>query len=366
MATNELFYQLALMRIENIGDIFARRLLQQFGTPENIFNTTEKQLLSIEGLGIKRVKSLQTKIDSTEIRKEIDFINKHQISTCFITENDFPPKLKACPDAPFMLFSKGNGNLLTDKTIAIVGTRKNTDYGQRMTEDLIEGLSDLDVVIVSGLAYGIDAIAHRKALQCGLKTFAVLAHGLDRIYPSAHKNIAKEIINQGTLITEYPSATNPDKQNFPMRNRIVAGMADVVVVVETDEKGGAMITAKLASSYNREVMAFPGRVTDSKSKGCNYLIKTNIAQTITCAQDLIYMMNWQPSTNKKSVQAKLFTNLTEDEKKLIEILKDKEAIHIDELMLKSNFNNSTLASLLLTLEFQNIVKSLPGKRYRLC
>jgi DNA processing protein len=264
-----------------------------------------------------------------------------------------------------MLYTKGSVGLNPKKSVAIIGTRKNTDYGRQVTEDLVEGLKDLDITIISGLAHGIDAIAHRKALECGLPTFAVLAHGLDRIYPVAHKGLAKEIIGQGALITEHISGTNPDKQNFPMRNRIVAAMSDITIVVETDIKGGAMITAKLAASYNRDVAAFPGRATDSRSRGCNYLVKTNIAQLITGVEDLLEMMNWQRDIEKKAVQAKLFDNLSGEELQLVKTLQGRDAVHIDELMLKAGLNSSVLASLLLSLEFQNVIRSMPGKRYAL-
>ncbi len=361
-----LFYQIALSRVENIGNIYAQKLLQIFKTPEAVFQASARDLMRIGGFGTVRIRSLKKPIDEKAVIKEIAFIRKHGIETCFWLDDNYPKLLRSCPDAPLMLFSRGSHLLQSGKNVAIVGTRKNTDYGLRMTEELIDGLKDMDVNIISGLAYGIDAVAHRCALRCGLPTFAVLAHGLDRIYPPAHKSMAKDIMKQGTLITEYPSGTSPDRQNFPMRNRIVAGMSDVVVVMETGEKGGAMITAKLAASYNREVAAFPGRIIDASSTGCNYLIKTNIAQLITHAGDLLEMMNWQQTTNRKSVQAKLFAHLSAEEMSVVTALKGQESMHIDELTLRSGKSNSALASILLTLEFQNVVKSLPGKRYRLC
>jgi len=363
---HELFYRIALSRVEQIGPVSAQKLLQHFGSPEAVFKASAKALLQVEGLGSTRIKSIRKPIDEQAVLKEIDFIKKHKITPCFWSEDTYPKRLKNCPDAPLMLFSKGSTSIPAGKNIAIVGTRKNTDYGSRMTEELIEGLKDTDVNIISGLAYGIDAVAHKRALQCGLPTFAVLAHGLDRIYPSLHKSLAKDIVSNGALITEYPSGTNPDRQNFPLRNRIVAGISDVTVVVETGLKGGAIITAKLATSYNREVAAFPGRVIDAGSAGCNYLIRTHIAQLITCADDLMEMMNWQQDTHKKSVQAKLFDCLSSKEIAIVNLLKDQEAMHIDELMIRSGKSNSDLAALLLSLEFQNVVKSLPGKRYRLC
>jgi DNA processing protein len=361
-----LFYQIALSRVEYIGPVYAQKLLQHFNSPEAIFKASVKALSQVEGLGNARIKSIRKPIDEQAIMQEMAFMKKHHITPLFWSDDAYPKRLKYCADAPLMLFTKGSKLKPSGKNLAIVGTRKNTDYGCRMTEELIDGLKDTDVNIISGLAYGIDAVAHRRALQCGLPTFAVLAHGLDRIYPPLHKSLAKDIIHNGALITEYPSGTNPDRQNFPLRNRIVAGLSDVIVVVETGMKGGAIITAKLGIAYNREVAAFPGRIIDNISAGCNYLIKTQIAHLITNADDLLEMMNWHQETHKKSVQAKLFTSLSATEMDIVNLLKDQEAMHIDELMIRSGKNNSTLAALLLSLEFQNIVKSLPGKRYRLC
>lgn len=365
LTDQELFYHIALSQVDNIGYVHARRLLQHFHSAEKVFHATAKELTAIEGLGQKRIGSLKEGINSKRVQKELAFIGKHGIQPLMWHTDAYPSRLTDCYDAPLILYAKGNKDLNPEKSVAVIGTRKNTEYGRKVTEDLIEGLKDLNITIVSGLAYGIDAIAHRKALQCGLPTFAVLAHGLDRIYPVAHRSLAKEVAGHGALVTEYTSGTNPDKQNFPMRNRIVAAMADITIVVETDIKGGAMITAKLAASYNHDVAAFPGRTTDTKSNGCNYLIKTNIAQLITRAEDVLEMMNWQRNIEKKIVQSKLFNNLSAEEMQLVNILQGRDAMHIDELMLKANMNSSVLASILLSLEFQNVVRSMPGKRYAL-
>jgi DNA processing protein len=361
----ELLYRIALTQTDQVGYKFGRRLLQVFGSAKAIFNASSKQLKTIEGIGETKSKLFSTKPDLKKAVAELEFIVKHNIQPVFILDDSYPEKLKECNDAPLMLYYKGTELLKYKKTVAIIGSRENTDYGARMTEELIEGLKHEDIIIISGLALGIDGIAHRKALQTGLPTIAVVAHGLDTIYPSQHKHIAREMLKHGGLLTEYPSKTIPDKYNFPMRNRIVAGLSDVTVVVETAKKGGAMITAKLATSYNREVAAFSGRAIDKKSEGCNYLIRTNIAQLITCADDLLEMMNWRGNSTEKIVQAKLFDHLTDEEMKIADVLNNTEGMHIDELLLKSNFNPAQLSSMLLTMELNGAVKALPGKRFRM-
>lgn len=362
----ELFYQIALSQTKNIGDKLARKLLSHFGSAKNIFLAKSNDLERIDSFGKLRIQSLKKEINQKEIEKEINFIAKHNIQILFLNDSQYPKRLRECEDAPILLYYRGNADLNAKKVISIIGTRLNTDYGLRCTEHLLEGLKNQEnLLTISGLALGIDGIAHKKSLSYGIPTVGVIAHGLDRIYPSQHASLAKEMIKHGGLLSEFPSNTNPDKQNFPIRNRIVAGMSDVTIVVETDEKGGSMITAKLASSYNREVAAFPGRVIDQKSRGCNYLIKTSIAQMITNADDLKEMLNWDEVENKASVQKKLFSSLSEVEMGITKILGDTEGLHIDELQLKSAIPYSKLAALLLSMELEGIVKTLPGKRYRL-
>lgn len=363
--SDDLFYQIALTRTEWIGDKLARHLLTIFGSAEAIFKAPAKQLATLEHFGTQRVKALKKAIDIKRIEEEIRFMTRHQIQPLFFSDNDYPQKLKHCPDAPILLYFKGKASLNASRVISIVGTRAHTDYGLRCTENLIYELKTADILIVSGLAFGIDAIAHRAALNQGIPTIGVLGHGLDRIYPAQHKSLARDMLENGGLLTEHGRGTNPDKQNFPTRNRIVAGIADVTVVIETDEKGGSMITAQLASGYNRDVAAFPGRTIDNKSRGCNYLIRTHIAQMITGAGDLLEMMNWEPAKRKPAVQKKLFLHLNKEEQALCTILEGAEGVHIDELALKSALSNTKLASMLLSLELEGLVKALPGKRFRL-
>jgi len=364
---SELFYQIALTQVNMVGDKVARVLLSRFGSATAIFNASERELSVISGMGAGRVKAFKKSLDRTRIEKELKFMQQHNIQPLFINHPNYPKLLKDCPDAPIMLYFKGGGDINNKKVIAIVGTRTNTDYGRQMVEELIAGLKGRkDVLIVSGLASGIDAIAHKSALKNDIETIGVLGHGLDRIYPAQNRKLASEMLSCGGLLTEYISETIADRQNFPQRNRIVAGMADVTVVVETKEKGGSMITAKLACSYNREVAAFPGRSIDSHSAGCNYLIKTNIARMITQAGDLMDMMNWQPEEDQKTIiQRKLFNSLNLEEQKVVQCLDVEKEIHIDELSIKSGLSDNKMAAILLGLELEGLVRSLPGKRYRL-
>ncbi len=265
-----------------------------------------------------------------------------------------------------MLFYKGNADLNATKVVAVVGTRKNTDYGHKLCEELVEGLQSMgNILVVSGLALGIDAIAHKKCVSLGMPTVGVLGHGLDRIYPYNHKELSEQMVEHGGILAEFPSETLPDRNNFPMRNRIVAGLSDVTVVVESHVSGGALITAHMASGYNREVAAFPGRVNDSRSAGCNELIRTNIAGMITKAEDLAEMMNWNKEGRPKAVQKQLFINLSPDEQKIVDMLNGKDNVHADELFYTTGLANSQLAATLLQLEMQGVIKSLPGKLYRM-
>lgn len=365
LSDQELYYLMALTNTAFIGDKTARVLLEYFGSAEEVFKVPARRLAAIGGLGEKRVQSLKSAIDSGTILQEIEFIKRHNIRPLHLEHSLYPQQLKACADAPVLLYYKGNADLNAKRMVAVIGTRKNTDYGRQLTEELIEDLQGEQVTVVSGLAFGIDVYAHKKAIACNTPTIGVMAHGLDRIYPSAHKGIAKEIVMQGGLLTEYPSGTLPDKQNFPMRNRIVAGMSAVTVVVETGIKGGAMITARLASDYNKEVAAFPGRTTDSKSAGCNELIRSHIAHMIGNAGDLMDLMSWKTDKKKEVVQPELFSRLTGDALQVVRILEGSEGMGIDELLLKSGTGSSMLASVLLGLELEGVLRLLPGKRYRL-
>ena len=363
--TNDLLYQLALTNVANIGPVQAKILTEHFHNAEDIFKSSKKQLESIEGIGEVRARSIKLFEHFSALEKEIDFIEKYKIQPLFIKDEKYPKRLLNCYDSPTLLFYKGNADLNASRIINIIGTRNNTDYGKQLTEQLISELQNQQVLIISGLAYGIDAIAHKAAVQNNLPTVGVLAHGLDTIYPASHSALAKQMLQNGGLLTEFRKETLPDKHNFPKRNRIVAGMADATIVIETPVKGGSMITAELANGYNRDVFAYPGKTTDSKSAGCNYLIKNNKAALLTDAEQLIETMGWTTKKARRKEQKELFISLTNDEQTLVNVLKEKETVHVDELFLKSGLTSSTVAAAMLNLEFQNVIASLPGKLYKL-
>jgi DNA processing protein len=363
---NDLLYQVALTLVPNIGDIHAKTLIHIYGDAQSIFNAKKKDLENIEGIGSIRAKSIKEFDNFSSSEAEIKFIEKYNITPLFITDKNYPQRLLNCYDSPALLYYRGNSDLNTSKIVAIIGTRNNSDYGATVCEKLVAELCEQNILIVSGLAFGIDTIAHKAALKNNLSTVAVLAHGLDRIYPTQNKSLAKQITEQGGLLTDFISGTNPDKQNFPKRNRIVAGISDAVIVIESSKKGGSLITAELANSYNKDVFAIPGKTNDTKSEGCNYLIKNNKAALITSAEDLLENMGWndQKKSSPKKQRA-LFIELSADEKTIINILQEKENIHIDELYFKSGLSSSAVASALLTLEMQSVIISLPGKVYKI-
>jgi DNA processing protein len=363
---NDLLYQIALTLVPNIGDVHAKTLISIYGTAEAVFKAKKKELEHIEGIGTVRAKSIKDLFDFSIAEEEIRFIEKYKITPLFITDDDYPKRLLNCFDSPALLYFRGNADLNSSKIISIVGTRNNSGYGKTVCEKFIEELTAENILIVSGLAFGIDTIAHKAALKNNLETVAVLAHGLDRIYPEQNKSLAKQITGHGGLLTDFISNTNPDKQNFPKRNRIVAGMCDAVVVIESSKKGGSLITAELGNGYNKDVFAIPGRTNDSKSEGCNYLIKTNKAALINSADDLLEFMNWKPTAKPSpKKQKELFIELSPDEKIVVGILQEKDGMHIDELYFKSGLSSSAIAAALLMMEMQGVVISLPGKIYKL-
>lgn len=357
---------LQLGMIKGIGNTCAINLLQYFQCAGAVFESSFKELSHL--VGAQRAHSiLSHKPDLLSIENEIAFMEAQDICVISVLDDQYPEKLRNIPDAPYLLFYKGNALLNATRQISIVGTREPSEYGKEWTKYIVDALEPYNVTVVSGMARGIDGIAHKQSLVNQISTIGVLAHGLDRIYPEAHKRVANDMINAGGLLTEYRSQTIPERQNFPMRNRIVAGMTDATLVVETDVKGGAMITAKLALSYDREVMAVPGRVKDSTSSGCNYLIKTQMAQLVCDVEDIVQVMGWEEpkASPRMSIQSRLFMHCNERETKIIDLMEHRDMIHIDELQLKSGMRESQLANILLQLEFQDIVTALPGKRFKL-
>ena len=358
-------YQIALSLIPDIGSISAKKLVQHLGDAEQVFKEPAKNLLLIPGINKRMVAG----IDSGLLKKaeqELTFIEKNAIRVLFFTDKDYPNRLKHCTDSPVVMYFKGNVNFNVPRVISIVGTRSPSNHGKQLCEQFVEELAPANPLIISGLAYGIDVCAHRTALDQGLSTVGVLGHGLDRIYPAENRKIAHRMIESGGWLTEFLPKTIPDRQNFPMRNRIVAGMADVTVVVESKASGGSLITARLAFDYNRDVMAFPGRPDDELSRGCNNLIKNNIAMLINSAEDLMKALDWAITEQAgKSVQKSLFAELNDEEQKIVEVIMDSKEHSIDEISLSSKIPVSKTASLLLNLEFKGVVKSLPGKIYRI-
>lgn len=367
--TDKRIYQIGLTMINGVGDILARHLLQSVGDAEAVFTEKQKLLERIPGIS----NSIAAKIKHPEVllqaEKELSFVEKNHITCYYLTDENYPKRLKECPDSPVLFYFKGNTCLDSACIISIVGTRNATEYGRELTETLIKDLALQipDLLIVSGLAYGIDICAHKNALVHQLPTVAVLAHGLDRIYPPVHRNIAVEMIQHGGLLTDFPSGTQPDKANFIKRNRIVAGLADATIVVESADKGGSLITADIAFSYGRDVLSFPGRVNDPQSKGCNTLIRQNKAALITSASDLINALCWNisPQTQAAPLQQELFFSENNETRKITEIIRDRNEIHIDQLALTANMPVHQLTTLLLELEMNGEIKALPGNIYRL-
>lgn len=362
----KLKFEIALTLIPGVGSVIAKNLVSYCGSPEAVFKSKESLLLKIPEVGKVVASQIINHSVFESAEKEVSAVRKKKIETVFYTEKNYPARLKNCIDAPVMLFYKGDIDFNPKKTIAIVGTRNATDYGKNFCETFISDLQKHNVQIVSGLAYGIDICAHKAALKNNLSTVAVLAHGLDRIYPSVHKSTTEKMLDNGGIVSEFITGTNPDRENFPKRNRIVAGMCDAVIVVEASLKGGALITADIASSYNRDVFALPGRIQDEYSQGCNSYIKINKAAMIESATDLEYQLGWdllEKSTNKKITQRELLIDLNDEEKILLDYLTSNGKQHIDTIGIYCNVPVSKIPSALLSLEFKGAVRSLPGKMY---
>lgn len=362
---DEQIYQLALASVPNIGPVQIKKLLETFGSASAIFTASPKDLGEV---GNVRVNELLEFKDFDKAEKELAFMNANDIELIFYTDARYPSRLKECPDPPAFLFAKGNMQLNAAKIVAIVGTRINSHYGKTVTEELVNHLNGLqDVLVVSGLAFGIDAIAHQACLDIGIPTVGVLGHGMKTLYPYQHKYMAEKMVEQnGGILSELFHDAMPDRYNFPKRNRVVAGMADATIVIETATKGGSIITANLANDYNRDVFAVPGKLTDIKSEGCNWLIANKKAELYTSPQDFVRFMAWDTVKKPKvGRQRQLFVELDENELKLVKILEPHECLSIDELAATTDMPQGKIASLLLNLELQGIVESLPGKRYKL-
>ena len=363
MNDQELFYLLALQRVEGVGDIIAKKLLTYFGSAEAVFKAKASQLNAIDGIGSALLKNFKDQSVFAKAESELEFISSNPIAITTFQDADYPDRLKHCFDSPLVLFSSGTINLKNQKIISIVGTRQITSYGLEFCRKFIAELAPLNPVIVSGFAYGVDIVAHQLAMENNLQTIGVVAHGLNQIYPKSHKKYVAKMEENGGFITEFWSASNPDKENFVRRNRIVAGMAEATIVIESAERGGSLITANLANEYNRDVFAVPGRVTDKYSQGCNTLIKTQKANVLTSASDLIYMLNWDIEKEVKSVQKQLFVALDDDEQKIYDYLLQSGKEVLDIIALHCEFPIYKISGILLNMELKGVIRPLPGKLF---
>ncbi len=360
----EIIYRIALQQIKGIGTVRAKKLISVFGSATTVFEQAAAVATEVESIGTLHWNAIKNFSDFSQASKEIDFITKNNIQFLAFDKDNYPSKLKRAIDAPAYLYYKGNDSIHNTRVISIIGTRSCSEYGKQICEKIVEELAPYNPLIVSGLAYGIDSTAHRAALNNNLNSIGVMATGLDTIYPAQNKKIASDMLEQGGLLTEYPQNTKPDRENFPSRNRIVAGMCDAVIVIETPKKGGSMITANLAHSYNRDVFCVPGKVSDKRSEGCNFLIKSLRANLITSGADVLYNLNWNEDLKVTPPQRKLFVELSNDEKIVYDSLQTETSLHIDELFVRTELPMSKLSTLLLQLEMGGMVRSMPGKQYQ--
>lgn len=363
MEEQDLFHLLALQRIEGVGDIMAKKLLTHLGSAEAVFKAKASQLTSIDGIGSVLLKNLKDKSVLEKAEKELRFIQENHINVAFFQDENYPERLKQCIDGPVLLFTSGNIKLKNKKIISIVGTRQITSYGMEMCKKLIEDIAPLDPIIVSGFAYGVDIVAHQLAIENNLQTIGVIAHGLNQIYPKTHKKYVSKVEENGGFITEFWSTSNPDKENFVRRNRIVAGMSEATIVIESADRGGSLITANLANDYNRDVFAVPGRTTDKYSQGCNNLIKTQKANLLSSAADLIYILNWELEKPTKPVQKQLFVSLDLDEQKVYDYLLRNGKELLDIIALRCDFPIYRISGMLLNMELKGVIRPLPGKLF---
>lgn len=368
MLDEQLIYSIGLTFLDGVGDVTAKKLIAFCGGAEAVFKEKKSTLEKVPGVGRKTIQLMNPNIALKRAEEELTFIQKNNVQPLFFLDDEYPQRLKNIDDAPIMLYFKGNCSLNRQKHISIVGTRNATEYGKELCEKLIQDIKPFNPSIYSGLAFGIDVCAHKNALKENLPTIGIVAHGLDRIYPAQHKSIADDMLEYGGVLTDFPSKTKPDRENFPKRNRIIAAISDATIVVEAREKGGALITAEIANSYNRDVFTFPGKVNDTYSKGCNWLIKTHRASLIESGVELAFLLGWEleNKTNKtEKAQTSLFVELNDEEKLIVDVLQAQNEQHIDQICVKTGFTQGKASMLLLNMEFNGIIKALPGKIYQL-
>lgn len=363
MKESDLQYVLALQHVPNLGDASAKKLIRHAGSAEAVFKEKKAALLKIDGIGNTKLSDLFSSENMKAAEEEMKFIQSNRIQTLFYLDSDYPERLRHCWDGPILLFQRGNIDLVNKKVLSVVGTRRATTHGIGFCEKLVEDLAVLDIVIVSGFAYGIDITAHRAAIKNGLQTIGCLAHGLNQLYPAVHRKYVTDVDANGGFLTDFWSTDLFDRNNFLKRNRIIAGLSEATVVIESAEKGGSLVTADIANSYSREVFAVPGRPSDSQSKGCNMLIKSQQAHVLTSAADLVYMLNWQPQTPVKPIQKQLFVELEEEEEMLYGYLKENGKEQLDLIALNCSIPTFRAATLLLNMELKGVVRPLPGKLF---
>ena len=354
---------LRLQATKNIGDVLAKKLIHALGDVEAIFDEKLKNLEKIPDIGKQSLKYLLDTKNLKRAEKELRYIEKEKLNYWYFLGDDYPANLRHCMDAPILFFSEGNIDFNNDKILSIVGTRNMSNYGRDICNQLISDLQKHNPIIVSGFAYGVDICAHKAAIENNLQTIAVLAHGFEEIYPKAHKKHMVDVRKNGGFISEFWHNEPPMRENFLKRNRIVAGLSQATIIIESGTKGGSLVTADIANSYNREVFAIPGRTTDLFSMGCNNLIKNHQAQTLTHADDLIKFLNWDIAKPQKVVQPQLFLDLNENEQKIYDFLLKNGKQLLDTIAFECSIPIYQLSSILLTMELKGIVKPLPGKYF---
>ncbi len=366
MNEEDLLYTLALQKASKIGDITAKKMIQYCGSPKEIFFSKASSLQTINGVGTNLTHFLKDKLLLKAAEKELKYIQDNQLKTYYFEDENYPSRLKNCIDGPILLFGAGNIDLQKTKIISIVGTRNITSHGKAFCEQLVEDLSILNPLIISGFAYGVDITVHKAAIKNKLQNIGCLAHGLNQIYPKVHKKYMHQVEENGGFLTEFWSTSSPERENFIKRNRIIAGISEATIVIESAAKGGSLITADIANSYNREVFAVSGRPTDIFSEGCNNLIKQQKAQLISSAADVIYMLNWDVNNQKqKVIQPQLFFDLTETEEKIIAHLKKHGKAHLDAIAIACQIPIYSLSGTLLNLELKGILRPHPGKYFEI-
>lgn len=364
MTDQDLIYTLALQNVPKIGDITAKKLIAHCGSPEAVIKEKKRFLMKIDGIGSGILKDIHNKAHIEAAEAELQFIKNNAISCLYFMDDDYPDKLKHCIDGPILLFQSGRVNLKKQRLISVVGTRMITTAGVAFCEQLIETLAAFNPVIISGFAYGTDITAQRAALKYNLQTVGCLAHGLNQVYPKVHKKYVAEIEENGGFLTEFWSTSKPERENFLKRNRIIAGLSEATIVIESAERGGSLVTADIANSYNRDVFAVPGRPTDVQSVGCNNLIKYQKAHLLSNPLDVPYILNWELEIEEKPViQKQLFVELDADEKIIYNFLKTLEPQLLDIIALECDMPIFKVAGLLLNMELKGVIRPLPGKLF---